>query len=128
MAKGSKVTIRFKAPEHHQLVINDKLTVQGGGTADVTKEVAEELTTAPYLDVELVEGELPQPDERELLMGKERDELNELAEQEGVISPGLLKNKGEVADAILEQRKQRDAQPDAEADAGEGANDETEVS
>lgn len=48
--------IRYNAPSKHVLIV-DNNECHGGETLDVTPEQAEELLTAPYADVSIVDGE-----------------------------------------------------------------------
>lgn len=100
---NSKVEIRFDGPEHHELELPDGQIINGGDTAKVAAEVAEELTTAPYLDVSVVDGEeLVERTREEVLQDKGHDELVEIATTAGVFNPGLIADDDELVAAILE--------------------------
>lgn len=55
MAAAKKVRIRFNAERHHVLIVDPKTTVDGGKTAEVTKEQAEYLLRNGF-DVDVVDG------------------------------------------------------------------------
>ncbi len=56
-------TIRFDGPEGDTLRVGDRELTRGQ-TAEVPDEVAEELVTAPYVAVSLVEGSRPAEPQR----------------------------------------------------------------
>ena len=138
-------TIRFNAPPHHALEATDpasdrEVRIAGGGTADVSDQLAEELATAPYCDVEIVDGEpafegdfaaggvVPPTTDSvqetveietdEDLSKLNRPELNDLAKQVGVEDPEYLPNRDAVIDEIHAAQK-----PEAE---GAGLSDDND--
>lgn len=53
--------IRFNAPPHYNLVVDDKTTIAGGKEADVSEKVAAMLVACGYADVEIVDGSSTEP-------------------------------------------------------------------
>lgn len=85
-------TIRFNAPAHHTLLVGDRV-IAGGTTVALPDDQADELLTAPYVDMTEVE---------ENLGALDRGALDEFAGQAGVEDPAALPNKNAVIAAINE--------------------------
>lgn len=119
------VEIRFNAPTKHTLEFTDVETgeehkLPGRGIALVSERQAEELATAPYADVDILD-ELPETAE-DLAKHNTRPVLEALARESGVSSPEDLPNKAAIAAAIVEAES---SHTEPEAESGEGQKPES---
>ena len=121
------VEIKNNAPSHHRLIVGDK-EIFGGEKAYVSEEVALDLATAPYIDIEILSEGFEVPDAaaepERTLEDLSRTELNQRAIDAGVDQPEQLPNKGEVIASIEDAIAEPENEPEAES--GEGQEPEEE--